>query len=333
MADALFEVIVQQTNNQEIKDKAMNALNISIATNADVTRALEVLKKKLEAPSVDSFYRALVAMNGLSHISRLSPVFASSNALKELLSTLKKLIETREDIPDRASLIRCCLSAIGNAVTNVGDISGKSVVLQLLEHGQSASLKTVVDEQARRTTRKNTADSPNSLVDVLGCVCHIGKSGKIDQLSSIDVLVDTTTKIIRSFPDNRKVQVACLEVLAFLASISEGTAKLLSSGGMKLVVQNMQKTIMFEDVQVAGLRLWAATIKVGPREKNIDALKKAGAVDVLQAILLKHPNSATINAELPLIHSSLISAGALEGDLDAAMKQLAEATQVVCTYN
>lgn len=298
-----------------------------MATEEDVTRALAVCKKPFVAGNVEAFRRALIAINGLAQIPRLLPVLASSTVQEELLIAMKKFIEGRDDVFSRASLIQCCLKAMTNVVLNIGNASAcETVVTRLLDYGQTASLKTMVDEQAKSSGGR--ADSCNSLVDLLTCVCQIGEGDKLQQLSDSGALINTTAKIMRSFPDNRRIQPACLNVLTLLATSQDGTAKLFSTGSLKLVVQYMQRTIVHEDVQTAGLRLWNATLKAGPVQDSADALQKAGAVEVLQNLIRVHPNSSLIKAELPSIHSALISHGTVEGELNAAVKALTQATSV-----
>lgn len=329
IADPLFNIIIQQEDQKNIKNKAIDALNISVATAEDVDRALAVFKKPLENRTVKEFHRALVALSGLSQINRLSSkmLYVHDN----LITVLKKIIEGRGQIAeDRVQLIRSCLSAITNTIINNNDASAcENVILQLLQFSQSTSFKAVVDRQVRQPGNRNSADSPNSLVDLMNCIATIGRSGKLEQLSSTRILMEKTTAIMRSFLDSPRIQTACFDVLTTVAHNNpKGVELLFSSGSMKLVVQYMQKSIMFEDVQKAGLKLWSAALATSQSDNNVDALKKAGAVDALQAILRVHPNSASLRAELAPLYSALISTDAVEGDINAANNSLNQAILV-----
>lgn len=334
VADAIFNVIARHPDNNEIQEKAINALNVSIATEADVNRALKLLRNHFISPKIEDLKHAIVALNGASLVYRLYSEMEQLNAQKELLKSLKFLVETSALVPERIWLVRCCLNAIKNLLANTDPEAANYawVVEQLLQCGRSNKLKVMLQEQKKKKNSDNTIPSEftsnsepsNPVVDLMRCISTISRAGKLRDLS-LDSFIEDTSIIMRSFQTDAAIQAACLDVLAAFASTPAGARSIFSGGCMKFVIQIMASGMKCERVQVAGLNLWAAALTAGPYKQNVDALKKAGAEEVLQSILRAHPNCALIKTLLIPVQSALISMSEI---LDRTLRTLKQAVEV-----
>lgn len=322
---------MHHSEQYEIKKKAVDALEVSIATKDDIIKSLTLLRRPLGDILNQEVHQALVAIDELSRISRLSAALAQFNTQRELLAFLKKLLFSEPaDIVKRSILIRCCLSTISNVSIGGGTASNcELVLLKLLKYGKSERFKSVVDNQLEIGRGRDSNSYHKSLVDLLNCMATISKAAKLQKITTF---VEAIIEIMTSFQNDNDVVIACLKVLIIPVSEPRGACSFLSLGGINLIAHYVKKFLLCEEVQVASLELWAATLEAGPKEANADALRKVDAVNVLESIKRVHLNSKPIKRELLSIYSALMCFGMTEPNFNDAINLLDESIEVSYTY-
>lgn len=172
-------------------------------------------------------------------------------------------------------------------------------------------LKALIDKQEAKK---------NSLLDLTRCCRQLCRKNHISP-GSLPSLLESVSKVSLKYQDIRHVQIDCLEMMTELGAMGEsegeGVKILSDSGTLKNVIAYMQKVVMYEDVQAAGLHLLGAVLKQDP--STVEPIKFAGGIELCKAIRSAHAGSNQIRILLAPVASALMPADFLDADIKRAI--------------
>lgn len=320
-ADAVLTLMLAHPDDADVQFIGKALLEV-IATEKDVKRCLDDLNRCLQDAKTHAAkaYRALAAVNGLSQISRLTKIFEEKKASSTIQNAISFWIQSPPFSEQQKIIKAAALSAESLQLNS--STAPDATIIPLLTTSLLPQLRTLSE-------RQDLNDS--NLLDIVSCcrrLCSSSQKQTEIPTDHLNDLVEAITKVMWKYQDLRRVQVLCLEMLEEIAAIGNGFGArlLVNSGVVKNVISYMSKVVIYEDVQVAGLRLLKCCLEKDPN--LVEPLKFAGAVEVCKSIQSHHASSPQVKALLPTIAGALMPSDFLNQDMKAALDAIQKALLV-----
>eukprot|EP00917_Polyrhabdina_sp_WS-2016_P018089 GHVP01039040.1.p1 GENE.GHVP01039040.1~~GHVP01039040.1.p1 ORF type:complete len:2570 (-),score=521.82 GHVP01039040.1:59-7732(-) len=237
---SLLDLLFFNQHEQAIS-KECTELLFMVATAEDIQIVLDnlttAIPKARTNPS-DAF-RVLAGLSGLAGVSRLRVDMTNKNPSMKLADAIVFWIEGPEFESQQGIISSACRTYQTLSQTSSNSY-GKSPI-NLLKAANSNGMKNLVGKQS-------AIDS--NLVILLNVMATLFK---VEKFENVPEIVAEVMKIKKNNSDSRRVQKACIDVLASLANHPEAAETLFKSGIVKQIVAEMPHRSLYEDVQLASL--------------------------------------------------------------------------------
>eukprot|EP01054_Gregarina_sp_Poly1_P008217 Gregarina_sp_Poly_1__8216@NODE_477_length_8073_cov_152_830877_g386_i0_p1_GENE_NODE_477_length_8073_cov_152_830877_g386_i0NODE_477_length_8073_cov_152_830877_g386_i0_p1_ORF_typecomplete_len2623_score466_04KAP/PF05804_12/4_4e02KAP/PF05804_12/1_9KAP/PF05804_12/0_0024KAP/PF05804_12/17KAP/PF05804_12/3_3e02KAP/PF05804_12/5_2e02KAP/PF05804_12/0_00038KAP/PF05804_12/0_014Arm_2/PF04826_13/0_05Arm_2/PF04826_13/2_5Arm_2/PF04826_13/77Arm_2/PF04826_13/2e03Arm_2/PF04826_13/5Arm_2/PF04826_13/7_6e02Arm_2/PF04826 len=316
--DAMLSVMLEHAGGDTTLPEKARVTLAMLATEKDVSRTLSTLEASVNGARQNpaKCVRALAAVNGLSQIAQLGVILEQKNANNILIQALDKWVEGskfNEQMKIIKSGCQCiaCITVRSNSPVDVA-------VHELLQTLQLPGVRSLAERQ--------NDPSDNSLIHMASLMEELVSTRRITSGDAVNRLIDEILRVMRKYPDARKVQVCCINALNHLASISEeNTRKVVESGAMRSVLTYMQKVAMYEDVALSSLQLLHTLGKSS--EKVLENLRAADALTAVKTVSHAHSGKVEVKKHCTALMMLLVPEGEIERlihenirDIETALK-------------
>eukprot|EP00923_Selenidium_pygospionis_P001038 GHVN01001571.1.p1 GENE.GHVN01001571.1~~GHVN01001571.1.p1 ORF type:complete len:2595 (+),score=325.02 GHVN01001571.1:17885-25669(+) len=315
LADAILEAMLAHQDNSGITAAGTSALEV-IATDNDVQRTLADLERAIQGANNDPerCIKVLAAVSGLSRIERLRQVFVQHQADKTIVKGVSGWIESKTANQE-------CITAATAAFQKIiegGDNNLEENIQQVMNVLAVPQMKQIIDKQDV---------NDNNALDLLKAAESFAMADRLSSIEAIFPLAEGIVKVMRKFPDSRKINIRCITILSLLASSQNGggASQIVQSGACKSVVSYMGKCPMHSDVQIAGFKLLSMLAKNDP--DAVEVLKRSGAIELINTATRTHSKTKEVKRAVAPLAALLMPVDHLEREIAAQLAAMTEATQ------
>lgn len=257
------------------------------ATEADIKAAVASLAKHASSsksnPNV--VLDAIAAINGLAGIERLRDAVRAVEARETVVKAIETLVAANHH-SQQQRLISVSLDCLGTLHDALPPTSCTESCIALMSIVNSNAMKNLL------TYQLDAED--NNLLDMLRAVHRTAAFDIFEDSNSINRVVEAVSICMRKYPEHRRAQIICIEILTtLLASKSaDATTQFIQSGVAKQILTFLAKAAVQEELQRLGLRL--VLVCAQRNSQNAEALRMAGAMDTVRAAGRTHTGKAEI---------------------------------------
>eukprot|EP01053_Blabericola_migrator_P012968 Blabericola_migrator_1__12967@NODE_85_length_14814_cov_131_925612_g76_i0_p1_GENE_NODE_85_length_14814_cov_131_925612_g76_i0NODE_85_length_14814_cov_131_925612_g76_i0_p1_ORF_typecomplete_len2624_score585_46Arm_2/PF04826_13/13Arm_2/PF04826_13/13Arm_2/PF04826_13/0_17Arm_2/PF04826_13/0_13Arm_2/PF04826_13/20Arm_2/PF04826_13/2_4e02Arm_2/PF04826_13/1_1e03Arm_2/PF04826_13/1Arm_2/PF04826_13/5_6e05KAP/PF05804_12/9_8e02KAP/PF05804_12/0_005KAP/PF05804_12/34KAP/PF05804_12/35KAP/PF05804_12/3_4e02KAP/PF05804_1 len=310
--DAVLSVMLAHADaNNGIPERARDTLAM-LATEKDVARTLSSLEQAVNNARMQpaKCLRALAAVNGLNQIARLGVIFEEKNASGILIKAINNWIEGSK-FNDQMKIIKAGCQGVAS-IAKRSSAPVDQTVKSLLQTLQSPGLRTLAEKQNDPTD--------NTLTHIATLMEEVVATRRVTAGDTTGQIVEEILRVMRKYPDSRRVQVCCIKALNHLACESdENVRKVVESGAMRSVIAYMQKVAMYDDVALGGSQLLLTLGQSSPRV--LDNLRAADALGAIKAVASAHTGRAEIRKNCTALMALLIPEGDMERVIHENMRE------------
>eukprot|EP00923_Selenidium_pygospionis_P019890 GHVN01034600.1.p1 GENE.GHVN01034600.1~~GHVN01034600.1.p1 ORF type:complete len:2578 (+),score=454.78 GHVN01034600.1:733-7734(+) len=315
LADAILEAMLAHQGNTGIRDAGTAALEV-IATDNDVQRTLADLERAIQGANNDPerCIKVLAAVSGLSRIERLRKVFVQHQADKTIVKGVTSWVESK-------SANQQCVTAATAAFQTMleqGD--------NCLDENLHQVMNVLAVPQMKQIVEKQDVNDNNAL-DFLRAAEAFAVADRLSGLEAVGPIAEGVVKVMRKFPDSRKINIRCIAILSVLAASQNGAGahQIVESGAAKTVIAYMQRCPMHADVQIAGFKLLSMLAKND--SEAVEVLKRSGAVELINTATRTHSKTKEVRRAVAPLAALLMPTDHLEREIAAQLAAMSEAVQ------
>eukprot|EP01054_Gregarina_sp_Poly1_P004505 Gregarina_sp_Poly_1__4504@NODE_241_length_10879_cov_245_316038_g212_i0_p1_GENE_NODE_241_length_10879_cov_245_316038_g212_i0NODE_241_length_10879_cov_245_316038_g212_i0_p1_ORF_typecomplete_len2605_score474_06KAP/PF05804_12/21KAP/PF05804_12/3_4KAP/PF05804_12/2_7e03KAP/PF05804_12/1KAP/PF05804_12/2_5e06DUF3361/PF11841_8/3_4e02DUF3361/PF11841_8/1_4e03DUF3361/PF11841_8/1_2e04DUF3361/PF11841_8/4_8e03DUF3361/PF11841_8/4_8e02DUF3361/PF11841_8/6_4e03DUF3361/PF11841_8/2_2e06Arm_2/PF04826_13/5_3Arm_2/PF0482 len=288
---------------------------VCVGTESDVLRVkadcLDHLRHASSKP--DQAVAELVKLGGLARCPPLHHAFIQHDVANTLMTTAKHALEGNAFL-GRSMLIKAALSVVAG-IDKSGAQSVAPSTRHILQFAQLDSVKMEAAKDAESTL----------LLDILSVAQELTNTGRFQQ-DEIPGVVEMIISTMKKYPEHRKANVVCLQMLTDIARLPKmGASKTMARMAVpQLVIANARRVRMFEDIQVAAFECLDSMLAKDD-DDMAQLMRTCGGIDAVRGAQAAHAKSTQLKKPLNSVASKLMPAGFIEDQMKDWVKNLKKA--------